>query len=94
MLLLFNEPFTPGDMVTFRTGNTELIGRVERVGWGQTRIRGIICICMSILYLYINIWFMTCIYVYIYIYMYMYICIHIYIYIYIHTYVIVSTIHP
>ena len=40
MLLLFNEPFTPGDMVTFRTGNTELIGRVERVGWGQTRIRG------------------------------------------------------
>lgn len=40
MLLLVNEPFTPGDMVTFRTGSTELIGRVERVGWGQTRIRG------------------------------------------------------
>jgi MscS family membrane protein len=40
MLLLFNEPFTPGDMVNFRTGNTELVGRVERVGWGQTRIRG------------------------------------------------------
>lgn len=41
MLLLFNEPFTPGDMVTFITSsNKELIGRVERVGWGQTRIRG------------------------------------------------------
>lgn len=40
MLLLFNEPFTPGDMVTFRSGSTELVGRVERVGWGQTRIRG------------------------------------------------------
>jgi len=40
MLLLFNEPFTPGDMVTFRSGNTECVGRVERVGWGQTRIRG------------------------------------------------------
>jgi MscS family membrane protein len=40
MLLLFNEPFTPGDMVTFKTGSTELVGRVERVGWGQTRIRG------------------------------------------------------
>eukprot|EP01039_Chlorochromonas_danica_P003358 gene3358-3681_t len=40
MLLLFNEPFTPGDMVTFRTGSVEFLGRVERVGWGQTRIRG------------------------------------------------------
>jgi len=40
MMLLFNEPFTPGDMVTFRVGQNELIGRVERVGWGQTRIRG------------------------------------------------------
>jgi small-conductance mechanosensitive channel len=40
MLLLFNEPFTPGDMVTFRTGSTEVVGRVERVGWGQTKIRG------------------------------------------------------
>lgn len=40
LLLLFNEPFTPGDMVTFRTGAAELLGRVERVGWGQTRIRG------------------------------------------------------
>jgi len=30
----------PGDMVTFKTGSSELIGRVERVGWGQTRIRG------------------------------------------------------
>jgi hypothetical protein len=40
MLLLFNEPFTPGDMVTFYTGKTELVGKVERVGWGQTRIRG------------------------------------------------------
>ena len=40
MLLLFNEPFTPGDMVTFKMGSNEIIGRVERVGWGQTRIRG------------------------------------------------------
>ena len=40
MLLLFNEPFVPGDMVTFKTGSSELVGRVERVGWGQTRIRG------------------------------------------------------
>eukprot|EP01038_Epipyxis_sp_PR26KG_P004384 gene4384-6200_t len=41
MMLLLNEPFTPGDMVTFKTGSSpELIGRVERVGWGQTRIRG------------------------------------------------------
>jgi len=40
MLLLFNEPFTPGDMVTMSVGKTDLIGRVERVGWGQTRIRG------------------------------------------------------
>ena len=40
LLLLFNEPFVPGDMVTFRTGNNEVVGRVERVGWGQTRIRG------------------------------------------------------
>ena len=40
ILLLFNEPFTPGDMVTFKTGKEELVGRVERVGWGQTRIRG------------------------------------------------------
>lgn len=40
MMLLFNEPFTPGDMVTFKVGQNELIGRVERVGWGQTRIRG------------------------------------------------------
>lgn len=40
MLLLFNEPFTPGDMVSFKMGNNELIGKVERVGWGQTRIRG------------------------------------------------------
>lgn len=40
MLLLFNEPFTPGDMVCFKSGSAELIGRVERVGWAQTRIRG------------------------------------------------------
>jgi small-conductance mechanosensitive channel len=41
LLLLFNEPFTPGDMVTFKTSsNTEFVGRVERVGWCQTRIRG------------------------------------------------------
>jgi len=40
LLLLFNEPFVPGDMVTFRSGGGEVVGRVERVGWGQTRIRG------------------------------------------------------
>ncbi|KAJ1395552.1 Mechanosensitive ion channel-domain-containing protein, partial [Ochromonadaceae sp. CCMP2298] len=40
MLLLFNEPFTPGDMITFRSGRTLLVGRVERVGWAQTRLRG------------------------------------------------------
>jgi MscS family membrane protein len=40
MLLLFNEPFTPGDMVTFRMNKQDITGRVERVGWGQTRIRG------------------------------------------------------
>lgn len=40
MLLLFNEPFTPGDMVTFKMGSNEVVGRVERVGWAQTRIRG------------------------------------------------------
>jgi small-conductance mechanosensitive channel len=27
-------------MVTFKMGSNELVGRVERVGWGQTRIRG------------------------------------------------------
>ena len=40
MLLLFNEPFTPGDMVNFKIGKDLVVGRVERVGWGQTRIRG------------------------------------------------------
>ena len=40
MLLLFNEPFTPGDMVTFKVDKQQFVGRVERVGWGQTRIRG------------------------------------------------------
>ncbi len=32
-MLLFNEPFTPGDLVTFRCGYSEFMGRVERVGW-------------------------------------------------------------
>lgn len=32
-MLLFNEPFTPGDLVTFRCGHSEFMGRVERVGW-------------------------------------------------------------
>mmetsp|Transcript_26634 Transcript_26634/g.44514 ORF Transcript_26634/g.44514 Transcript_26634/m.44514 type:complete len:891 (+) Transcript_26634:51-2723(+) len=40
MILLLNEPFTPGDMITFRSGRTLLVGRVERVGWAQTRMRG------------------------------------------------------
>lgn len=37
MLLLFNEPFTPGDMVTFKIGKDLVVGRVERVGWGQNK---------------------------------------------------------
>eukprot|EP00598_Pedospumella_elongata_P006681 CAMPEP_0184984206 /NCGR_PEP_ID=MMETSP1098-20130426/13219_1 /TAXON_ID=89044 /ORGANISM="Spumella elongata, Strain CCAP 955/1" /LENGTH=474 /DNA_ID=CAMNT_0027508151 /DNA_START=335 /DNA_END=1756 /DNA_ORIENTATION=+ len=40
LMLLVNEPFTPGDMVTFKNEKLEFTGRVERVGWGQTRIRG------------------------------------------------------
>ena len=40
ILLLFNEPFTPGDMVAFKAGSMDLVGRVERIGWAQTRIRG------------------------------------------------------
>jgi small-conductance mechanosensitive channel len=44
LLLLLNEPFTPGDMVQCRSGlssrDVELVGRVEVVGWGQTLIRG------------------------------------------------------
>ena len=43
-LLLVNEPFTPGDIVMFRSGPTsrdkDLVGRVEYVSWGQTQIRG------------------------------------------------------
>jgi MscS family membrane protein len=27
-------------MITFRSGRTLLVGRVERVGWAQTRLRG------------------------------------------------------
>lgn len=41
MLLLFNEPFTPGDYVVFPSSGGEILGRVERVGWSQTRIRGL-----------------------------------------------------
>lgn len=40
MLLLFNEPFTPGDMITMKVNNMDITGRVERIGWGQIRLRG------------------------------------------------------
>lgn len=40
MLLLFNEPFTPGDMITLKVNNMDITGRVERIGWGQIRLRG------------------------------------------------------
>lgn len=39
-MLLFTEPFTPGDMVSFTTRGTHYEGKVERVGWYQTRLRG------------------------------------------------------
>lgn len=35
--LLWNEPFTPGEIVTFKAGGTDLLGKVEHVGWTQTR---------------------------------------------------------
>ncbi len=38
--LLLSEPFVPGDMITFRYAGHSVEGRVERVGWYQTRIRG------------------------------------------------------
>lgn len=37
---ILNTIFREQDMVTFRTGSCLFEGRVERVGWGQTRIRG------------------------------------------------------
>ncbi|CAM9151039.1 unnamed protein product [Phaeothamnion confervicola] len=40
LMLLFSEPFTPGDMVLFRKDGHVHEGRVERVGWYQTRLRG------------------------------------------------------
>lgn len=40
LLLLFNEPFTPGDQIIFKSNGNEVFGRVERIGWGQTRVRG------------------------------------------------------
>ncbi len=40
VMLLFTEPFTPGDMVSFTTRGTHYEGKVERVGWYQTRLRG------------------------------------------------------
>ena len=50
LLLLVNEPFTPGDMVMFRSGlssrDKDLVGRVESVGWGQTQIR-LSTVCLS-----------------------------------------------
>ncbi len=39
LTLLVNEPFAPGDFVSFKTGGSELVGRVESVGWGQTCVR-------------------------------------------------------
>mmetsp|Transcript_40523 Transcript_40523/g.52161 ORF Transcript_40523/g.52161 Transcript_40523/m.52161 type:complete len:521 (-) Transcript_40523:142-1704(-) len=40
LVLLVSEPFTPGDMVTFRYQGEWYEGKVERVGWYQTRVRG------------------------------------------------------
>ncbi|CAB1118716.1 unnamed protein product [Ectocarpus sp. CCAP 1310/34] len=40
LMLLLAEPFIPGDMVTFQRGGVRCEGRVERVGWYQTRLRG------------------------------------------------------
>lgn len=40
VMLLFTEPFTPGDMVSFTTRGTHYEGKVERVGFYQTRLRG------------------------------------------------------
>mmetsp|Transcript_244 Transcript_244/g.315 ORF Transcript_244/g.315 Transcript_244/m.315 type:complete len:550 (+) Transcript_244:74-1723(+) len=40
MMLLMNEPFTPGDQITFKSEGTQIDGTVERVGWGQTRLVG------------------------------------------------------
>ncbi|CAM9494306.1 unnamed protein product [Scytosiphon promiscuus] len=40
LMLLLAEPFIPGDMVTFQRGGVKCEGRVERVGWYQTRLRG------------------------------------------------------
>ncbi len=40
LVLLLSEPFVPGDMITFRNSGHNVEGRVERVGWYQTRIRG------------------------------------------------------
>ena len=38
IMLLFNAPFTPGDLVTFRSGYSEFVGRVERVCFIYCRI--------------------------------------------------------
>jgi MscS family membrane protein len=40
LMLLLSEPFVAGDMVTFRHGSELIEGRVERIGWYQTRLRG------------------------------------------------------
>lgn len=40
LMLLLAEPFIPGDMVTFQRNGVRCEGRVERVGWYQTRMRG------------------------------------------------------
>ncbi len=40
LVLLLSEPFVPGDMITFQYAGQDVVGRVERVGWYQTRIRG------------------------------------------------------
>jgi len=39
LMLLITEPFTPGDFITFLYQGQWMIGKVERVGWYQTRIR-------------------------------------------------------
>jgi len=40
LILLISEPFTPGDLISFKHQGNLYEGKVERVGWYQTRIRG------------------------------------------------------
>lgn len=39
MLLLVNEPFSIGDLISFKAGGSGITGKVEHIGWTQTTIR-------------------------------------------------------